>query len=123
MADWIFAGINKYDDRALDSLWLRDYSESLSVILAQLDSLPTIKSPVLTGLSTVITKLHRQHELKKIYRSIMEFESGVATKTDESSIEMVICKPVLYPEGCGEIERCIVNEIEFLEETGIAAEK
>ena len=123
LTEWIFVGINKYDNRILDGIWLKDYNENLSLIRAQLDSIPDAKSHGLSGLSPLITKIFRQHQLKNIYQNMVKFEKGEICERDSKPMEMVICKPVVYPDGIGEMERCIVNEIQFLEENNFAAEK
>lgn len=118
LAEWIFVGINKYDNQILNGIFLKDYSENLNYIRTQLDSLPEGKN--LSGLNPAIIKVQRQQELQKIYQRILKFEKGKMRDDNEeiTPLEMVLCNPVNYPDGIGDIEKCIFNEIQFLDESG-----
>uniref|UniRef100_A0AC35FG31 Uncharacterized protein n=1 Tax=Panagrolaimus sp. PS1159 TaxID=55785 RepID=A0AC35FG31_9BILA len=127
IAEWIFIGINKYDNQILNGIWLKDYSENFNIFRAQFDSMPKVKKHVLSGLNPSVVKIHQQQELQKIYLNIVEFEERENIRSEvqrkDKPNEMILCKPVIYPAEIGEIEKCVINEIQFLDETGFLPER
>ncbi|KAK0418155.1 hypothetical protein QR680_013403 [Steinernema hermaphroditum] len=55
LAQWVFIGISKFDDRLLESVWLRSFHESRAAIVRVLGSLEIDESSVL-GLSASVVR-------------------------------------------------------------------
>lgn len=63
---WVFYGINKHDDSLLKPLWLKDYDQSVSSVLAQISLIQNVEEGVLSGLSQAVVNYTKEREISKV---------------------------------------------------------
>uniref|UniRef100_A0A7E4W8T1 AAA_9 domain-containing protein n=1 Tax=Panagrellus redivivus TaxID=6233 RepID=A0A7E4W8T1_PANRE len=126
LGQWVFEGVNKFDDRALDGIWPKDFNQSLGMFKMGLTEMKDINDWILSGLGKCVIDELQKVELRKTHQSIVSFltESEVSTKkTGILPTEMLITKTVSTGDGKASIEQCLCHELQFLEENGIFLER
>ena len=63
LAQWIFVGLDKYDNHTIEALWLKNYAGNVASILAQLRVVRMTNEAAISGLHDRVIKAYRWHTL------------------------------------------------------------
>ncbi|KAE9554264.1 hypothetical protein FO519_002498 [Halicephalobus sp. NKZ332] len=129
IAKWIFLGINKHDDRILDEIKSMSFEDpgnisiknSINRMRFLIDGMRPIKEGLLSGLSSSVVENYKNIELLKIYKNLKKMENK--KEGGKFIFEMTISKSPEEAEGASALEKCVLNEIQFLKENDILPER
>lgn len=129
LAQWIFVGLNKYDNHIIENMYIRNYNGLVSSIIDQINKANFPKDPVVSGLADRVTRsfkwkriLDAKRTIRKMFigdeRQMGRIDSIQESKTNaagEFQFEM-------SDENAGTrtnegIYHCIENEVRALEQS------
>jgi hypothetical protein len=129
LAQWVFVGLNKYDNHIIENLYIRSYNGLVSNMIEQINKANFPKEPVVSGLADRVTRsfkwkriLDAKHTIKNMFTGD-ELPIAYVDNSQESVIDTAgDFQFETSDENAGTrtnegIYHCIENEVRALEQS------
>jgi hypothetical protein len=76
LAQWIFVGLNKYDNHIIENLYIRSYNGLVSSVVEQINKANFPKDPIVSGLADRVTRSFKWKRILDAKRTIQKMFTG-----------------------------------------------